>query len=282
MHRLSSVTSADDAPIRREAMVPLPGAVPSHSTLRAPGRIRGATLPQEYDLARFVENMEGLHPTWCTNVTACEWAGVTCNDMGEVTAINWTTTYALSGSVLWKYLPLTLMALHLRNSEVTGNVELDCLPKQLKTLALSDNRFFGQVDTQMLPRMLETAYFDHNEFTGHVNLSTLPPNLVELWLESNHFEGEVDLCHLPLTLRVLDFSLNQFSGTLDFRNLPDCLSELYANDNNFELLINVEHWPKDIYYCWLKDNTNLCGCMRLADLPKGIVLEVENTQIDVV
>ena len=269
-----SVTSADDAPTRNGATVSLPGSVSSQSTSRAPGRIRGAALPQEYDLARFVKNLEGLHPTWCTNVTACKWSGVTCNEMDEVTALDWTNSdyvpkvYPTRGLVVWKYLPLTLIDLHLDNDDLTGEVEFRCLPQSLKLCNLSSNRFFGRFDPQFLPPLIEKLYLNQNDFTGQINLTKLPPNLTDMWLEHNKFDGTIDLCHLPLNLRVLDVSNNHFSGKLDFRNLPDFFVELYAQDNNFELLVNAECWVKNAAYCRLDNNPNLRGRVMQVGLEK--------------
>ena len=286
----SSVTAADDAPIRSEATASLPGSVPSHSTSRAPGRIRGAALPQEYDLARFVENLEGLHPTWRTNVTACEWAGVTCNEMDEVKTIKWGSTSGyfslvhgeIRGSVAWKYLPVTLTSLNIDGDKLRGEVVPKLIPTKLKTLSFSHNQFFGVLEMHFLPSSLEELYADHNELTGNINLTDLPPNLEELWLEENNFEGGVDLCHLPTKLLVLDFSCNHLSGTLDFRSLPDSLAELYAHDNEFESLVNVEYLSSAVRYCWVKNNRSLRGRVREIELPLGISFEMENTQIETI
>ena len=284
---MSSVTSADDAPTRIQATVPLPGSVPSHSTSRAPGRIRGAALPQEYDLARFVENMEGLHPTWCTNVTACEWAGVKCNDKGEVTALDWTNPdhvpreHGARGSVAWKYLPLTLIELNLDNGDLTGEVEFRCLPQSLKICDLSSNCFFGKFDSRFLPPLIEHLYLNNNKFTGHINFTNLPPNLTVMWLEGNKFEGAIDLCRLPLSLRVLDISNNLFSGNLDFRHLPDSFDEFYAQDNNFDLLVNAECWVKETASCRLDNNPNLHGRVMQADFKKYCFNTI-NTMIEIV
>ena len=106
------LTLADHVAHRRESSLLLLHTLSSDPTARAPHRIRGAVIPQEYDLARLVENMEGLHPTWRTNVTACAWKGVSCNLAGDVTEIHWGSAMEIYGGIRgsfgWRYLPLTL------------------------------------------------------------------------------------------------------------------------------------------------------------------------------
>ena len=60
-----------------------------------PGKIRGALLPQEYELQRLISDVMSPDPSWKTSTAACDWAGVTCNEQGEVTEIDWSYSSVL-------------------------------------------------------------------------------------------------------------------------------------------------------------------------------------------
>ena len=56
--------------------------------VRRTAKVRGAKLPQEYELVGFVENIENPHLSWNTSIPACQWNGIECNHEGRVTRID--------------------------------------------------------------------------------------------------------------------------------------------------------------------------------------------------
>ena len=84
-------------------------------------RVRGANLPQEYELARFVQNISNLDPSWNTSTHACDWKGVNCDAELHVSKIMWMFM-GLSGSLEWNYLCRTLREFAGWDNKFTGSI----------------------------------------------------------------------------------------------------------------------------------------------------------------
>ena len=50
----------------------------------ATAKMRGHSLPQEYDMARFFRGVREPPEPWFTEASACKWTGVTCNNQNEI------------------------------------------------------------------------------------------------------------------------------------------------------------------------------------------------------
>ena len=143
-----------------------------------------ADLPVEYALARFLQGIENPFPSWNTNITACLWDGIKCNEAQEAISINLIANM-LRGELSWIYLPTSVVQLH-----------------------LYDNIFNGQVTIEHLSRKLERLNGSYNEFSGTLNLTDLPHTIEWLNLCSNNLSGEVALNALPVTLKFFSLSRN--------------------------------------------------------------------------
>ena len=68
---------------------------------RLPSKVRGAELPQEYDLARFIGHTQNTDPSWTTSTLACNWRDVECDDGMHVTDLNWKRPGEIAGTLQW-------------------------------------------------------------------------------------------------------------------------------------------------------------------------------------
>ena len=167
-----------------------------------PSKVRGANLPQEYELARLLGDNENLPTTWSTSTPACEWKGTHCNTDGYVTGLNWDS-FSLTGTLRWDWLPRSVVLCNVMRNKLTGHIHTEKLPPQLRYLLLSVNRFTNQGDLTCLPLSLEDFVLDENHCHGNVDLTHLSPRLSKLSLRSNFFSGEVNLTGLPASLTYL-------------------------------------------------------------------------------
>ena len=168
------------------------------------GRIRGAILPSEYELYRFIRNVTNRNPTWSTSLSACDWEWVTCNTAREVKRLRWGGL-GLCGSILWKHTPATIELL-----DMGGDASGDHI-----------NFLSGEVNFRLLPPGLLALYLEFNKFTGELVASHLPSRLKSLHLASNYFHGFINFYELPSSLFVLDVSKNarlQGNYTLSFQS----------------------------------------------------------------
>ena len=106
------------------------------------GKVRGTNIPQEYELAQFVQNLLNPDPTWYSSVPLCEWHGVTCDEDSQVRQIDWSSM-RLTGSLQWRHLCHILRRLLLWQNKLTGSVPLDVLPRGIMEMDLSINEFAG-------------------------------------------------------------------------------------------------------------------------------------------
>ena len=184
----------------------------SHATRRA-GRVSKANLPQEYELAQLVQNIENPHPSWNTSTPACEWDGVYCDVASEIKSIKWNvysgkSYQQLTGSLSFVYLPKTLRKFDVFLTKLSGEVPLNTLPYRLKSMNLRNNNLSGPLDLTALPPIFKKLVASGNRFTGEICLDKLPLGLKYLFLDCNQLSGKVCLCNLPSTLYLLDLSSN--------------------------------------------------------------------------
>jgi len=247
------------------------------------GRVRGANLPQEYELAKFTQDIEKPHPSWNTSTPACEWKCVTCEDAIHVTEINWSAFAfeRLSGTLQWDWLPRTLTACRLWDTQLTGGVKLDTLPPQLSTLILWNNDFTGNLDLEHMPHTLEELAVGSNRFEGSVELTSLPRNLVYLSLRKNKLSGTIDLTRLSEHLNHLNISENRFTGSLNLQHLPCSILELYLYDNCFSGEVLFEGLPVRLNTLRIDDNAELHGVVDRSTLPRSLQnFEYKGTNIN--
>mmetsp|Transcript_18743 Transcript_18743/g.25890 ORF Transcript_18743/g.25890 Transcript_18743/m.25890 type:complete len:280 (+) Transcript_18743:48-887(+) len=241
------------------------------------GRVGGSNLPQEYELARFVELVENPHPTWNVSTPACEWKGVTCEDGLHVTKIDWENVAelnSLSGSIQWEWLPQKILVVDVAKQKLSGNVPLKTLPSKLRVLNLVLNQFSGGLDLQFLPNTLEKVWVDYNNFQDGVDLTQLSQSLLALTLSSNKLSGHVDLVSLPSGMTCLNLSRNLFTGPVQLRRLPATLKALYLNNNHFTGLARLDNLPESLEVLWMHDNDELASEGNPLDIDHTLALSI--------
>ena len=176
------------------------------------GKVRGVSLPQEYDLARLIAEVHMGYTTWTSKTPACSWKGVKCNKDGNVVDIYWSGyDDFMKGFLRWEFIPTTV--LH---------------------FSVADNELYGPLSIHDLPRALDTFDASYNALQGSIDLSALPPELDTFNVQWNSLSGSIAFAKLPSTLTTLNLSSNRFSGEVEFSSLPKNVAELYL-DNNSEL-----------------------------------------------
>ena len=164
------------------------------------GKVRGASLPQEYDLTRVVGGIDDLHRSWNTETPACQWDGVHCRSFPHVVSMAWSTR-RLQGTVALQYLPTTLQTLYLNANHLHGEIILTQLPSQITYVNLSENKFIGSLDLTRLPSSLGNLFLDTNRFSGEVMLECLPSRLKAFSVRCNSgLCGSVRRSRLPRSL----------------------------------------------------------------------------------
>ena len=250
----------------------------SHSR---PSKVRGALLPSEYELTRFVSKIENPHISWSASTPACEWKGVTCVD-SRIQIVDWGRS-GLKGSLLFEWMPRASRFFYLFNNQVGDFVKLDSLPPQLTCLDLDINTFSGSIDLIHIPSTFRTLSLRNNAFAGSVDLNHLPPNLEELYLNNNNLSGRVDLDRLPLCMISLDLSHNRFTGFLSLEKLPPLLEYAFFDCNCFYGLVQFETLPVTLESLSIKSNLELVGEIKRHSLPDKLTsIDIEDTQISLI
>ena len=187
------------------------------------GRVERNILPQEYELASLIRDVQNPDPSWTTHTKACDWRGITCEEASpanlQVTGVKWRG-YGLKGTIHWPSIPITTRSFDLSSSFVTFQF----------------NRLEGEVDLTVLPHELQVLELYYCQFSGTVNLTDLPLELIDLDLRGNKFIGEVDFTRLPPKLKVLRLCYNKFKGEADFRDLPPTIDVLSIFQTELEPL----------------------------------------------
>ena len=274
--------------------------VPSTRT----AKVSVVNLPQEYELERFVRDVENPYPSWSVDTAACMWGMVQCDDSGQVRNINFWGKKLL-GQLNLKYLPKSILKFSAGMNRFTGEAHLDSLPPLLSHLDLCSNGFIGSLELASLPSDMVELILYKNKFSGDVCLSSLPGNLkildlgnnaltgavdlehlsssmVELMLKNNEFSGPVCLERLP-RLKELNLSNNKFTGTPAFVHLPQTLRVLLLYNNQFEGFVKLNTFPRRLKYFELHGNLHLFGEIyygRLPDNMKSLEIDWTNFKED--
>ena len=221
-----------------------------------PSKVRGAMLPQEYELVRLFADVKKPDSSWNVNTPACEWYGIKWENRysTQVYKIN-LKWFRAGGELHLTYLPYTVTYFCGATNDFTGTVCLDSLPPSLEYLNLATNHFTGPVNLTSLPQSLLYLYLEENNFSGDICLSQLPRRISHICLNNNTLTGKLELQHLPPTLHYLGLSANLFRGYLNFDSLHGILS------------------------LYLDNNEALHGELRKEDLPWGAYLSVRGTGI---
>ena len=247
-----------------------------------PARVRGAVLPQVYDMSRLIENATfDSCLNWRIDVEVCKWDGLKCNNRGEIDSIAWSfnaleylhpalrSSQSLKGTMNFKCLPRTLETVDFQENQLTGEVCLVDLPPNMQVFALSKNCFTGSIDLTSLPESLEHLYLDENRFSGEICLNKLPAQMDFLCLGGNALTGHVDLRSLPQGMTRLNLDRNQFSGPLFLNDLPPNMEELLLDNNDFSS-IDLRRLPCNLCTFTLSNNKELRGEIQKSNLPRNL------------
>mmetsp|Transcript_28375 Transcript_28375/g.39330 ORF Transcript_28375/g.39330 Transcript_28375/m.39330 type:complete len:197 (-) Transcript_28375:307-897(-) len=169
--------------------------IPAHSKL---GKLRGVTLPVEYDLERYIQNLDKIDPTWNITTPACEWNGVNCDaSNGLISSFDWGDR-GMSGTPMWEYLPSSITYIRLAFNSLSGPVPFGDLPRNMTVLNVTQNMFSGELDFGALPTTMKNLFLSRNEFSGLVDSSTFPESLTLLYVSNNvNLYGEIRMNGLP-------------------------------------------------------------------------------------
>ena len=148
-----------------------------------PAKVSRVSLPQEYHLARLLERVENLHSSMGTDIPACKWVGVSCDEMETIVAVKWSARN-LNGPLNWAYFPNQLTEFDVGLNQLCGEVPFEYFPATLQYLSLPHNKFSGTPNFSKLP-LLHTIRLQSNEFHGWINFETLPKFLRCLFLNMN-------------------------------------------------------------------------------------------------
>ena len=174
------------------------------------GKVHATTLPLEYELARFIEEVENSPPSWRADNPADQWRGVTTPGENcvserpdEGVSLMWGSL-KLRGSLCWKFLPCGVNQIYINRNKLTGEIDLGMLPSKMMYLSAADNLFCGSLNLTQLPSTLKYLYLNENKFEGEVCFSTLPTSLAVLDLSENEgLVGKVSHPELPPALKRL-------------------------------------------------------------------------------
>uniref|UniRef100_A0A7S4NWK7 Leucine-rich repeat protein n=1 Tax=Paramoeba aestuarina TaxID=180227 RepID=A0A7S4NWK7_9EUKA len=197
------------------------------------------------------------------------WRGVSLNDAGDVTAIDWEEEDAgyvypkPGGSIDLSWIPSTVRDFDIPQLTLQGTIDTFELPRKLRDIDVSRNLFTGTLETGGLPRDLRSIYVGHNQLTGTLDIQGLPRGLKTLSASKNSFSGPIVFSDLPETLHYCMLSNNSFSGFLDMSVLPENIKTFIIDANAFEtpnvLIVPVKS-------------------MMMCQLDKGTIEEVRTTE----
>ena len=191
-----------------------------------PAKVRGAALPQEYQLTQLIQDVRNPHPSWNSETAVYNWIGVSCpwsGDVGERVAvrdIQWGRRH-LMGALRWEYFPQSLVEFSVEDNKLTGEVGWKFLPDGLRYFNLGRNAFSGTPDFTNLPSSLRDVILNNNDFHGSVKLNMLPGNLEWLRLDQNKLLAcDLRACDLPPALRSRSAFAAGGTGIQGYAELP--------------------------------------------------------------
>ena len=144
----------------------------SATSVSRAAKVRGTFLPQEYELAKFISDVENPHASWSTATPVCEWDGVNCNKQDEVIRISWCSQ-GLRGALHWQHLPRSVRSLNIFNNLLSGTVDFSALPLGLVHLWVDSNAFSGELHFEHLPPNIRVLALSDCDFSGFVDFLCL-------------------------------------------------------------------------------------------------------------
>jgi hypothetical protein len=136
----------------------------------------GIDAAAQVELLIAFRDVGNLPASWSLATPLAQWAGVALSEQGSV------TKFALIRSFedqCFEDLSIEDQQL-LRDTQLTGHVDLTQLPASLTLLCLEHNRLSGTIDLTKLPEALTILYLDQNQLSGAVDLTKLPATLTKL------------------------------------------------------------------------------------------------------
>ena len=239
-------------------------------------------LPPEMELDRFLSRTTGRHHSWSTENDACKlWDGVKCEDQ-KVVELSWTS-FGLSGSVEWRFLPRTVRHVDLGrlydvSNKLTGRIQTCDLPDSLECLIVDRNSFCGELETQTFPSAMRNFEARENCLEGSVDLTALPCGQSTLDLNNNDLSGRIFLDSLPPQLRYLYLSHNRLSGEVNLTTLPEMLLELTATGNLLIGDLDLSRLPQSLRLLHLSGN-KFDGTLNCRNLPEKAQIYVRTMNI---
>jgi len=237
------------------------------------GKVNRLAFPQEFQLTRFVENIENRDPYWNISTPACKWSGIICNEDEQIIEIKWLKEVILrelSGSLQWDFFPTTIHTFTAIGQTIWGTVQFNTLPSSMLSFTSLHSRFYGSLNICDLPRKLTKLEVGDNDFDGNINLSDLPPSMTYFSAWGNKLSGKANLANLPFAMKFLILANNNFDGTPELRYLPESLEELVLLNNDFSGVVHLHHLPKKLKLLNLEYNPYLGGEFDESLLPDSL------------
>ena len=121
-----------------------------------PSKVRGAHLPQEYALARLIQDIEPPHASWSRSTPACEWKGVSCDKQKRITKLHWYSgaTKLISrvemeqrflGSLRWVWIPESLLFCSVAYNRLSGDCTNGCASSSPHVLVSEPEQVYRRI-----------------------------------------------------------------------------------------------------------------------------------------
>ena len=246
------------------------------------GRFDASSIPDQVHMEELIQDLsipskQSYKDPNGDMLDACTWSGVTCDDEGRVTEVEFNR--ALSGVIALRSIPPHVTSFSVRWTSLVATLITAELPVGLRNLTLFANKFFGSVNFRTLPEYLEKMDIAENSFTGSADLTVLPKTLVDLLMHHNKFSGSLSLESLPDSLEMLDGSNNNFEGEISLESLPPKMDTLYLSDNRLSGSLSFGKLPNTLQELWLSNN-RFSGEIDLEYIAPGLMtLTIDGNQL---
>ena len=216
------------------------------------GRCNPSMLPQQALLELLIQDIkykERFQDDSGAFLDICDWVGLSTDEDGQVYRIMWTRStfnYADLERIDFRWLPPSLLFLHISGNSTLGSLETCDLPRSLCFIRLRENKLYGTLNLRTLPPDMRLCDVGFNQFTGSLDLGQLPKGLETLFLTSNEFSESIDLTNLPSTLSKINLAKNKLSGNLDLSQLPEKIARVLLQGNEFSGYVNCTNMPESL------------------------------------